>query len=109
MTEVVIIESPIHGERVWRRVGERRGARPSGRLTIWQGECVICGRAFEIATFGRDEFSTLTCPAHRLTAAERRRLFRGDDECRRRVFEEIRREKLAADDSRAPRLSGPAE
>ena len=96
--DTVIINFAIHGELIWRRVAREWRVRPDGSrlsFTIWRGDCVVCGESFEIETFGRDQFSVTTCPRHRLSRAERGRLFQGDDERRRRVFEKIKAEKLA--------------
>jgi len=75
------IASTLHGERLWRRVGERDHVTRDGRnivLAVWQSTCVVCGEAFEVATpasiktveQGRRSFETTTCPAHRLTPSE---------------------------------------
>jgi hypothetical protein len=99
----IIITSRLHGAREWRRLGRRVHVTRDGRrvaLVTWASTCTICGAEFTVDTrrraeSGRDPaFAAVTCLRHRLTAAERGSLFAGDDDRRRRAFEEIRKAKL---------------
>ena len=69
--ERLVTFSRLHGERVWRRIGERDG------WAIWASECVVCGGPVQITTLlglraigSSRAFWTVTCPAHRLTKTE---------------------------------------
>ena len=73
--ERLVTVSCLHGERVWRRVGERDG------WAIWVSECVVCGGPVEITTLlgvraigSGHAFSTVTCTVHRLTKSKSGRL-----------------------------------
>jgi hypothetical protein len=104
MSDTVVIKLRLHGERVWRRIGERQAVRADGKATklaIWASTCLVCGRPFEVtvpATSGRAasdaQFTLISCEQHRLTRADRGRLFQGPDERRRLAFEKIKAEKL---------------
>ena len=53
MTHQLTIQSALHGERIWRRVGERDHTTRDGRptvLALWELACVICGQGFEVTT-----------------------------------------------------------
>ena len=92
--ERLVTVSRLHGERVWRRIGERDG------WAIWASECVVCGGPVEITTLlgvraigSSRAFSTTTCVAHHLTKSKSGKL--RQPATRREVFEAIRKAKLA--------------
>jgi hypothetical protein len=71
--DTITIRSRRHGDRVFRRVGERQYQCRDGRkitLVIWQVACVACGDPFEVtapngASPQSGSFGTVHCPAHR--------------------------------------------
>ena len=92
--ERLVTFSRLHGERVWRRIGERDG------WAIWASECVVCGGPVQITTLlglraigSSRAFWTVTCPKHRLTKTESGKL--RQPATRREVFEAIKGAKLA--------------
>lgn len=99
------IPSKLHGDRIWRRVGERPYTTRDGRpilLAVWETPCVICGEPFQIALTPNiasveksRSFEVTTCPAHRMTPDERWRLKkRCKPSARRKKFEAIKKAKL---------------
>jgi hypothetical protein len=105
------VRSPLHGDRIWRCIGERGHVTCDGRemvLAVWQTPCVICGEPFEILSTrvtraDQGHFKKLvTCPRHRMTLSESTALrFARGDKSRRLVFEMIRRDKLSRSPGRA--------
>ncbi len=102
IADTLTISSTIHGDRVWRRVGERPHVTRDGRhivLATWETPCVICGKPFQISlpTGVRSirqskGFEAVTCPDHRMTTSEAARLrHRG-----KAALTAIKRRKLAA-------------
>jgi hypothetical protein len=98
--------SSLHGERVWRRVGERPHRTRDNRevlLVVWETPCLICGEPFEILSTMKVDQShfrkIVTCPAHRMTRRESLAM-RGATN-RRATFEMIRRDKLNRSPGRA--------
>ena len=97
------IRSSIHGLRTWRRSGVRAHVTRDGRemiLAVWETPCVICGEPFEILSMMKVEradqchsWKLTTCPPHRLTLSESTALRFARGDCRRTVFEMIRRDK----------------
>jgi hypothetical protein len=63
-----------HGQRLFRRIGERDHINRYGRqavVAIWQSNCVVCGQPFEVvashdATEKAHALQTKTCLAHRI-------------------------------------------
>ena len=45
----------------------------SGELLVWQGDCVVCGRAFTFETPRSSFYPTATCQKHRGQAGLRKR------------------------------------
>jgi hypothetical protein len=88
-----------HGPRTWTRTSRGTGAATSPRLDSWQSACLICGRPFEIGVRRNATprttraFGHISCPSHRLTAAEVGRPMRSRDDWRA-AFEAIRKAKL---------------
>jgi hypothetical protein len=99
------ISSALHGERIWRRVGERPYTTRDGRpilLAVWETLCTVCGAPFEITTTTRvrsaeqtKRFQATTCPAHRMTHSEIMKLMSRRPAIRRNAFETIKAAKLA--------------
>jgi hypothetical protein len=75
MDDELTIRSAVHGDRVWRRIGERDYTCRDGReivLAVWETRCVVCNAPFQIklsiGTKRSHAFETTTCPAHRMSA-----------------------------------------
>ena len=104
--------STIHGERIWRRVGERDHVTRDGRaiaLAVWETPCVICGEPFQITipmkcttSEQSKSFEKTTCPEHLMTPYESGRLGAAKADKRRALFEVIKRDKLIASAGQLP-------
>jgi hypothetical protein len=101
---IASMTTPVHGQRIWRRIGEREHTTRDGRnvrLAVWESRCEVCGEPFQAAMLNgitpaqSKAFELATCKRHRITGVERARLrwSKPGDE-RRATFEAIRREKL---------------
>lgn len=66
----ITVANALHGPREWFRIGS------DGKGCIrWRSVCVVCGGDFEIlARSASSNFSTTTCPAHRMTPREKAQL-----------------------------------
>lgn len=105
MATTLSMQSKLHGERIWRRVGERPYTTRAGRqivLVAWETPCLICGEPFQVSARKgipankNTDFVTVTCPAHRMTRSEVMRLRYAAPDRRPAVFQEIKAAKLAA-------------
>jgi len=104
-TITITIESPVHGHRIWRRIGTREHINRDGRqvwLATWETRCVICDAPVTVTT--RDDgdtssgsFSVTTCPQHRVTPTETAKLRWARKDARKDVFEQIKVDKLRCD------------
>lgn len=102
----LIVDSPIHGARTWRRIDVRPYVNRKGEsapLAVWRSSCVICGEPFEITIPSRCDspdksksFAITTCLVHRMSPSEAMRLRYAPAAERKGVFEEIKAGKLAA-------------
>jgi hypothetical protein len=98
--DTVATVHPLHGERVWRRVGVREHVTQDGRqteLVFWECGCVVCGAPFETRAYPGEPsdskpFRKTTCRLHHLTEGERKLLNAAKDKWR--AFESIKRERL---------------
>jgi hypothetical protein len=101
----ISVSSPLHGERLWRRIAVKPYVNRAGKnvgLAEWQSNCVVCGKTFAVYTPGHctsgeqsKSFETTTCPEHRMTPSEvsRLRFAKADDRCN--VFASIKAQKLS--------------
>jgi hypothetical protein len=85
--------------RIWRHAGQRERVTRGGRkviVEVWEGECCICGRPFEIGAMSpaSKNFQKVSCPSHRFTAQEALRIGRKSGWRRRKCFERIKERKL---------------
>jgi hypothetical protein len=97
--------SRLHGDRIWRHVGERDHVTRDGRQivwAVWRSQCVVCGSPFDVSAPKRADalekcksFETVTCTAHRMTASEAGKIRFATPATRRAVFETIKAAKLA--------------
>jgi hypothetical protein len=100
---VVTVSSALHGDRLWRRVGD--AGRPAGprswQLVEWSTACVVCGQPFSIKARSTatpttsNSFTVTTCRTHRMSRQDIARLRRAGARKRAAVFSEIRARKLA--------------
>ena len=75
--DTITIKSRKHGERIFRRIGQRPYRRKDGAdttLAVWEGRCVVCGEPFELVTPLRasknsGSFGRVSCLAHRRARA----------------------------------------
>jgi hypothetical protein len=112
------VQSAIHGERIWRRVGDRDHETRDGRamvLAVWETPCVVCGGVFQIATlphYVSAEHSKIlgstTCPDHRMTQSEISRLRYAKATARHSIFDEIRKAKLATHSPEPSHMTTPS-
>lgn len=104
MTERITISSPVHGERVFERVGSKPYTRKDGTeitLAVWRGTCMVCGGPFELATpegatSKETRFGVVACPQHRLTPSDVASLRASKADKRLAKFEAIKAAKLGA-------------
>lgn len=86
----VTIRSKLYGVQKFRRVGRSGGVKL--RVSVWRGECVICGEDFAADQPG----VPMTCPAHRLSKSECSRIGGRASLARRRSeLEKIKARMLA--------------
>jgi hypothetical protein len=106
-TDALKFDNWLHGERTWRRCGERSHMTRDGRhivLVEWQTDCVICGAPIVITatpharTIAKcNSFRRTSCERHRLTNEQRLTLRDATPERRRVLFEQLKAEMLEAD------------